>query len=150
MDSQHQKGTPVTGDDPLPGMLAKLAAQYKESKDFSEKVQKKTDELKQALITYVKKYGVPDDRGHKWLAAGEVQIKHERRVQSGFDLQAAIAWVHELGAWDEVKEVIETTNEDRILQYAWHNGYKDEMAKFYTERETWAFKLVEQKNYDDE
>jgi hypothetical protein len=55
-----------------------------------------------------------------------------------------------MDAWDEVKEVIETTNEDRILQYAWANEYKDVVAKFYTERETWAFKLVNEKSYDEE
>lgn len=146
----NQKISPPRPEDHYPKLLAKVAAQYKESKEFAERIQKKTDELKQELIRNLKLYGSPDDRGHMWLSAGDLQLKHERRVQSGFDLQAAIAWIKEIDAWDDVKEVIETTNEDRILQFAWNNGHKEHVAKFYTERETWAFKLIEQKSYDDE
>ena len=135
---------------PTRQLLGRLAAEYKESKEFGERIQKRTDELKKVLIDNLREYGVPDDKGHKWLAAGDMQVKHERRVSSGFDLQSAIEWIKQMDAWDEVKEVIETTNEDRILRYAWANEYKDVVAKFYTERETWAFKLIEQKSYDDE
>ena len=135
---------------PTRQLLGRLAAEYKESKEFGERIQKRTDELKKSLVDNVREHGVPDDKGHKWLPAGDMQLKHERRVSSGFDLAAAIEWIKEMGAWDEVKELIETTTEDRILQYAWANDCKDVVAKFYTERETWAFKLIEQKSYDDE
>ncbi len=131
-------------------LLGRLAKEYKESKEFADRIQKRTDELKQSLVKHVKEHGVQDDRGHKWLAAGDMQIKHERRVSRSFDISAATRWVKELGAWDEVKEVIEATTEDRILQYAWENGYAEVVSEFYVDRETWAFKLVDQKSYDDE
>ena len=133
-----------------PSLLRKAVDAYKESKDFGERINKRTEELKKILVDNVKEHGVADDRGHKWLAAGDVQLKHERRVSTGFDLQAAIEWVNSLNAWDSVKEVVETTSEDLILKFAWENGYQDVVSKFYTERETWAFKLVEGKSYNDE
>lgn len=140
----------VTSKNELRQLLGRLANDYKESKDFADRIQKRTDELKQTLVKNLKDYGVEDDRGHKWLAAGDMQLKHERRVSRSFDLSAATKWVKSLGAWDEVKDVIEVTTEDRILQYAWEHGHTDVVSEFYSDRETWAFKLVDQKSYDDE
>ena len=135
---------------PSPQLIARLAEEYKVAKEFADKTASRADELKKELVRQVSTYGKPDDRGHKWMPAGDMQLKHERRLSKSFDLASAIEWIKQMGAWDEVKEVIETTNEDRILQYAWANEYKDNVAKFYTERETWAFKLVNEKSYDEE
>jgi len=135
---------------PSPELIARLAEEYKAAKEFADKTASRADELKRELVRQVSSNGKQDDRGHKWMPAGDMQLKHERRVSTSFDLSAAIEWIKNMDAWDEVKEVIETTNEDRILQYAWANEYKDVVAKFYTERETWAFKLVNEKSYDEE
>lgn len=131
--------------------LEKLVREYNDAKDFADRTTKRANELKSTLLTYVKEHGVPDDRGHKWLGAGNMQIKHERRVGKSFDLNAAQAWAKELGIWDEVKEVIEVVTEDAILKYSWeHPEHHDTVADFYTERETWAFKIVDQKSYEDD
>lgn len=131
--------------------LEKLVHEYSYAKDFADKTTKRANELKSTLLTYVKEHGVPDDRGHKWLGAGNTQIKHERRVGKSFDLGAAQAWAKELGIWDEVKEVIEVVTEDAILKYSWeHPEHHDTVADFYTERETWAFKIIDQKSYEDD
>lgn len=131
--------------------IEKLVREYTDAKEFADKTAKRVNELKSVLLDYVKDYGVPDDKGHKWLPAGDMQLKHERRVGKSFDLSAAESWARELGIWDQVKEVIEVITEDAVLKYSWeHPEYHDTVADFYTERETWAFKVVNQKSYDDE
>lgn len=131
--------------------LNRLVKEYKYAKEFSEKAVRRSDELKMSLITYVRDHGTPDDRGHKWLSAGDAQIKHERRVSKSFDTNSATDWAKSIGIWDEVKEIIETLSEDAVLKYVWeHPEHQDTLTDFYTERESWAFKVVDQKSYDDE
>jgi hypothetical protein len=130
--------------------LAKLVREYNDAKAFADKTSARANELKKALTEYVQEHGVPDDRGHKWLAAGDSQIKHERRVGKYLDLNAAEEWAKGIGIWDEVKEIIETITEDSLLKYSWeHPEHQDTVMSFYSERETWAFKVVNQKSYDD-
>jgi hypothetical protein len=131
--------------------LEKLVREYNDAKEFSEKTAKRANELKSTLLEYVKEHGTPDDRGHKWLGAGGSQIKHERRVGKSFDLSAAEDWARDLGIWDQVKQVIEVITEDAVLRYAWENPeHHETVTGFYNERETWAFKIVNQKSYDDQ
>ena len=136
---------------PSKEILGRIAEEYKKAKEFAESTAKRADELKKELVRQVSQYGTSDDRGHKWMAAGDMQLKNERRVGKSFDLTAAIDWAKENDIWDAVKEIIETTNEDLILRYSWeHPEHQATVAKFYVERETWAFKLIDQKSYDDE
>lgn len=136
---------------PSKEILGRIAEEYKKAKEFAESTAKRADELKKELVRQVSQYGTSDDRGHKWMAAGDMQLKHERRVGKSFDLASAIDWAKENDIWDAVKEIIETTNEDLILRYSWeHPEHQATVAKFYVERETWAFKLIDQKSYDDE
>lgn len=131
--------------------LEKLVREFKDAKDFADKTGKRLSELREVLLNYVKEHGVPDDRGHKWLGAGDMQVKHERRVGKSFDLKAAQSWAKELGIWDEIKEVVEIITEDGVLKYSWeHPEHHDTVAGFYIERETWAFKIVDQKSYEDD
>lgn len=132
-------------------IVGRLVTEYKSSREMVDKVQARVDEFKRELTRLVKSHGKPDDRGHLWLPAGDSQVKHERRVSKSFDLQSAREWAKEIGIWDEVKEVVETTSEDQILKYVWsHPEHESTLASFYTERESWAFKVVDQKSYDDE
>ena len=80
-----------------------------------------------------------------------MQIKHERRVGKYFKLAPAEEWAKEVGIWDEVKQVVEIISEDSILKYGWeHPEHHDTIANFYAERESWAFKIVDQKSYEDD
>jgi hypothetical protein len=130
--------------------LEKLVRDYKDAKAFAEKTSARATELKTALTEYVKEHGVPDDRGHKWLAAGDSQVKHERRVGKRFDIGAAQSWAKDIGIWDEIKQVVEVITEDDVLKYSWeHPEHHDTVMSFYSESESWAFKIVNEKSYED-
>jgi hypothetical protein len=132
-------------------LRSRLASEYKDAKRFADSTAARADELKKFLISEVKGYGTADDKGHLWAPAGDFQLKYERRASTGFDIAAATQWAKENGYWDEVKEVVEVANEEKFLSLGWTNPEAGEqIQRFYTTKETWAFKLVEQRSYDDE
>lgn len=131
--------------------LKMLVEEYRKAKEFATKVATRADELKSELTKMVKAHGKPDDKGNLWLAAGDNQVKHERRVSRNLDRQAAERWARSHGLWDEVKEIVEVLSEDALLRHFWENpDKKDILEDLYANRETWAFKIVEKKSYDDE
>jgi len=133
------------------GMVERLVQEYRAAKEFSDKATARTDSLKKELLAMVSEHGVPDDRGHKWLPGVNTQVKHERRVSRSFDLGAAEEWAEQLGILEEVQETIVTITENAVLTYCWdHQEHQDTLASFYVEKESWAFKVVDQKSYDDE
>lgn len=122
----------------------RLAQEYLDSKRFADSATKRVTELKSALINDLDANGVPDDRGHVWCPAGDLTLKKERRVSESFDLAAATKWAKEIGVWDDVKEVVEVTTEDRILALGWKRPeLTPALEQFYSIKETWAFKVVE-------
>lgn len=132
-------------------VVGSLVEEYRKAKEFADKVAARADELKKELTRLVKSHGKPDDKGHLWLAAGDSQVKHERRVSRNLDRLAAERWAQENGLWDQVKEVVEVLSEDALMKYFWENPDKEKVLEdLYNERETWAFKIVEKKSYDDE
>lgn len=132
-------------------VVGSLVEEYRKAKEFADKVAVRADELKKELTRLVKSHGKPDDRGHLWLSAGDSQVKHERRVSRNLDRMAAERWARDNGLWDQVKETIEVLSEDSLMKYFWDNPDKEAVLEdLYNERETWAFKIVEKKSYDDE
>ena len=130
---------------------SRLAKEYLEAKRFAESTAKRADELKKVLKEDVTANGVPDEKGNMWCPAGDFQLKHERRVSTNFDIAAATAWAKSHGFWDDIKEVVEVTSEDKLLALGWkHPDLNDDIQSFYVQKESWAFKVVEQKSYDDE
>lgn len=128
-----------------------LVDEYRKAKEFADKTAARADELKKELTRLVKSHGKPDDKGHLWLAAGDSQVKHERRVSRSLDRVAAESWARESGLWDQMKETVEILAEDLLVKYFWDNPDKESILEdLYNERETWAFKIVEKKSYDDE
>lgn len=128
-----------------------LVDEYKKAKEFAEKVTARADELKKELTRLVKELGKADDKGHLWLPAGDCQVKHERRVSKNLDRQAAERWARNNGIWDNVKEVVEVLSEDALMKYFWENPDKENaLEDMYSIRESWAFKIVDRKSYDDE
>jgi len=133
--------------------LERLAKEYVDSKHFAEAANKRVDELKKMLRQQLVANGVADDRGNLWCPAGDYQLKHERRASQLFDTYAAEAWARENGHWENVSEtvVIERLNQDALIALGWDNSELYEtIASFYKESVTWAFKVIEQKSYDDE
>lgn len=131
--------------------LERLAQMYKDTKAMAEKTMARADEIKKELIEKVQKEGYTDEKGHQWLDAGSFQLKRERRASVSFNESEAEAWARDTNKWDEVKEVREFVSEDKFLAVVWDNPeLKEELDKFYTTRESYAFKVVEGKSYEDE
>lgn len=129
----------------------RLAKEYLDSKGFADSIAKRTDELKKSLVEDLIANGTPDDKGNLWCPAGDYQLKRERRVSESFDAQAAEKWAKLNGFWDQVVETIEVLNEDKLLALGWEDqDVAEALRTFYTQKETWAFKVVTQKSYDDE
>lgn len=134
--------------------LERLIDEYNKSREFADKANARVDELKGSLRTYVKAHGTADDKGHVWLPAINHQLKHEKRTSVSLNTQKAEDWAKENGVWDKVKKTIEVLDEDALVALLWQNQESGEMASildsFYTKKDSWAFKVVEGKSYDDE
>jgi hypothetical protein len=131
--------------------LELLVKMYQEQKEFADKVFTRVNELKKELTSLIEEDGFTDERGHQWLDAGGFQLKRERRVTVSFDDQFAEEWAKSKGVWDKVKETKEFVNEDQLLAVVWDDEeMKNDLDKFYTKRETYAFKVVEGRSYDEE
>jgi hypothetical protein len=124
-----------------PTYLARLAEEYKKSKEALNSIEKRTNDLKKELSDIVDNAGVADNNGHLWLEVGDIKLKRERRVMKSFDSASAETWAKATNKWDDVKEVVEVLSEDKLLGLAWND---EEIAKqiqtFYIEKESWAFK----------
>lgn len=132
---------------------SRLVREYVEAKKFADSAAKRADELKRVLRQVVMDDGKPDDRGSVWCPAGDWQLKHERRVSERFDTEAAEQWARDNGYWESLREVTvtERLNEDALMALGWENPeISPIIASFYKETETWAFKVVEQKGYDND
>lgn len=136
---------------PTSQYLQRLIDEYDKSKEFAKKATERVDELKEALRKYVKSYGTTDDRGHVWLPAESHQLKNERRVSRSLNVVAAEKWAKDNGHWDSVKKTIEVLDEDALVALVWKNTELEaEVSALYSEKTSWAFKVVEGKSYDDE
>ena len=60
--------------------LALISKEYSDLKSLIDKYQVRLDQLKKELNDQADTFGDEDDKGHKWLRAGDFQIKRERRV----------------------------------------------------------------------
>lgn len=121
--------------------LKRVVEDYKKAKEAQEQFEKRTSALKKELSEAVEKYGIPDDKGNRWLELDDIKLKRERRIQRSLDSAGAEQWAKENGLWDEVKEVIEVLSEDRLLGLAWdRQDLEGTIQSFYIEKEIWAFK----------
>lgn len=133
--------------------LERLAQEFLNTKSLLDKVTARFNELKQALTEAVDNDGYEDDKGHRWLPVGSLQLKRERRATVSFDVEAAEEWAKAEGIFDDVKKVIvqETIDHDLLLAYAWeHRELTPVVKSFNKEKVSWAFKVVEKRSYDEE
>lgn len=120
----------------------RLLEEYKKTKETVDSLTKRQSQMKSELVEFLIEKGYEDDKGHRWASLGDEEIKYERRVQRSLNLQAAEIWAKETGRWEEVKEVLEVVNEDRLLGLAWvHKDLESIIQGFYVEKEIWAFKV---------
>jgi hypothetical protein len=131
--------------------LGRIVTEYVNLKNLIEKYQSRLDDIKKELSNQVDWFGDVDDKGHKWLPAGEHQLKRERRVSINLDNRIAEQWAKDKNMWDEISEEIRVVSEDKLLGKVWDNpDLKLELDELYVKKESWAFKVVEGKSYGDE
>lgn len=135
------------GDEVDPDYLERLTEEYLAARDFADKAVKRSEELKSKLATYVDKLGNPDDKGSLWLELGPISLKRERRVSKNLDTRAAESWARQKNVWNQVSEIVEQLNEDKLMALAWESQeYSEDIASLYKEKVIWAFKVVEEKS----
>lgn len=131
--------------------VERLSEEYANAKAFAEKAAKHAETLKKQLSSIVEAQGDHDDKGHIWYDAGPFDLKRERRVSRSLDTAAAERWARDNGVWDQVKKVVEVLSEESLLELAWERqDLSPTISSFYSEKETWAFKLVEKKENTDD
>lgn len=121
--------------------IERLVEEFKRSKDFMEKEEKRLSSMKKELSEYVDQNGVEDHNGHRWLKIGNFEIKRERRVSRSFNSTKAKEWADENGFTEQVTETVVVLSEEKMLALAWDNkDLAPIIQSFYEEKETWAFK----------
>lgn len=131
--------------------LDRLVTEYQNLKELIDKYSLRLTSLKKELSDQVDMFGHEDEKGSKWLPIGNFQLKRERRASLNFDSQTAEVWAKNKDIWDKVSETIEIVSEDKILSMAWSNpDLKKEIDDMYSTKESWAFKIIESKDYGDE
>ena len=131
--------------------LGRIVTEYVNLKKLIDQYQSRLDDIKKELSNQVDWFGDVDDKGHKWLPAGNHQLKRERRVSINLDNNIAEQWARDKNMWEEVSEEIRVISEDKLLGKVWDNPeLKLELDELYVKKESWAFKVVEGKSYGDE
>jgi len=124
--------------------LERLAEEYDKAKAFEDAARARSQELKEQLVKALKAEGAPDHRGSLWLNAGKYDLKHERRVSNILDADGLKEWAIDKGIWGSISEVMEVLVEDKVVTLAYERpDLAPNINEFYTEKEVWAFKLVD-------
>lgn len=135
----------IKRQDPQPAddkYLVRLVEEFKRSKEFVEKEEKRLQAIKKELSEHVDNDGEVDHNGHRWLKVGDFELKRERRISRSFNSAKAREWAEENGFWDKVSETVVVLSEDKLLALAWENkDLAPIIQAFYEEKETWAFKV---------
>ena len=109
-----------------PDYYERLAQEFKKSKEAIDSLTKRQNEMRAELVKAIQENGYEDDKGHLWYETGSMELKYERRISRSFNSEAAEQWAKELGIWDDLKKVIETIDEDKLLGYAWNHKDKED------------------------
>jgi hypothetical protein len=127
--------------------LQKLVEEYLKAKTFSDSAARRTDELKAELSNMVDNEGYSDHKGSKWLETKNgIQLKRERRVSVSLDQVSARAWAEGNDLWDQISVTVQMLDEDALATVAWeHPELQSEIQELYSEKENWAFKVIEPK-----
>jgi hypothetical protein len=134
-----------------PAYLRRLALEFSKAKEFAEKAAEHANYLKKLLSEAVDSQGDPDEKGNRWISIDGFDLKRERRVSRSLDVSRATEWAHANDHWTAVSEVVEQLSEDRLLTLAWERqDLASEVSALYSEKEVWAFKLIEKKTDEPE
>jgi hypothetical protein len=122
----------------------RLAKEYQSAKDASDVFKKRAEKMRTELVQAVNELGYEDDKHHRWMESEDLQIKYERRVSKRLDLEAVETWARDQGLWDDVKDVVEVVNEDKLMALAWDNPEIQKVVQsLYVETENYALKVID-------
>lgn len=135
---------PVPAED---NYIERLAEEFMKAKAFSDSATRRTDELKAELSAFVDNHGYADHKGSKWIETKSgVQLKRERRVSVNLNHESAKGWAEQNDLWDQISVAVRMLDEDALATVAWeHPELQSEIQELYSEKESWAFKIVESK-----
>lgn len=125
--------------------LERITEEYLRELGHLKTLEKITSEYKKLLIKAIDEQGVPDDKGHKWLAAGKFMLQRQKRQGDKLiNKERAEGWAKAKGMWESVKVVREELDEDALLAYMYEHRddeeLEDEFNELYdTPPVTWAF-----------
>lgn len=123
----------------------RIAKEYLKRLHMQQVTAKSVQELRGLLEKAIEAEGEPDEKGHVWLAAGDVLLQKQKRQGDPFlDREAAEQWAKELDIWDEVKRTVEELDEDALVAYVYQNrddeGLEEQFQQlFVTPDPTYAF-----------
>ena len=127
--------------------IQRLTEEYLKAKNFSDLATARTDELKKELSALVDTEGYADHKGSKWIETkGGIQLKRERRVSVSLSHELAREWAEKNDLCDQISVTVQMLDEDALATVAWeHQQMQSEIQELYSEKESWAFKVIEPK-----
>lgn len=140
--------------DPKDTSLLSLAVQYLRFRKGREAMQKNEDSLKKTVMNILDESGESDEKGNKFFhfpdpIDGVSGVKRERRVSQTIDEDFAMELIEKYQLADKYNclETVVVLNEDGLLAANFDGIIPDsEMAKLYSEKESFAFVLIKEKN----
>jgi hypothetical protein len=131
----------------------RLVEEYLKSRRLRETAAEMEGKYKKELMDLLAAEGEEDDRGSTYLTVtglvdprtGEpvASVKRERRVGQALDEDVATDLLTELGLLDRCTTTITVLDEDAILALNMTDELPDDaVQQMYTERETFAFKII--------
>lgn len=127
--------------------IAKVVERFLQNKAMADEAAARQRGDRDALIAYVERHGIVDDKGHQHVEVpGVGTAKRERRVSSVFDEEYAEDWLKANKLWKECTTTITVIDEDTVLAKIYDGTIPEAVGDaMYSEKETFAFKVLEDK-----
>lgn len=126
--------------------VERYARQYLDEKLAADAAKTRVERMAKNLKAYLESHGIEDEKGHRWVDAGEVgQLKRERAVSTSVDEEAARSWLKEIGKTKQVikKVWVEEFDEDEFFGLCHDMGLtSEEVDAMMITNETFRLKVV--------
>lgn len=115
-----------------------------EAKALSDEAAARLKSQRNALIDFVEKRGIQDNKGHQWMEAeGVGSAKRERRVSNVFDADFAEEYLKKAKLWLDCSTTITVIDEDAVLAAIYEGKIPAHVAELmYTEKESFYLKVT--------
>jgi hypothetical protein len=125
--------------------VEKLVDTYVQGLETYKRLGDRQAKLKELITKAVDDEGDADEKGHRWLAAGDYVLQRQKRQGKKYlDKQAALDWVASKEIEDQVMVQVPTLDEDAlagwVFEHRGEDGIEDEYAALWvTPDPTYAF-----------